>query len=168
MRMRSLKKQGGWITAAIAGVGLVVDYLGSRKDAQSWEDYAAQALARGKEQNKYNKRTAIQVEAAGQRAAFDENRRAELIASRAIAVSAAGGYTQDITNLIADINGEGNYRASVKLYEYGADAEALRHEGRLAEKYGSDSNEAARAKSKATTLSGYGGIISSLGSFLDG
>ncbi len=161
--MRSLKYQGGWIASAI-GIGLSL--IGSSKDADAQKAYGAAALARGKEQNEFNKLAAIQAEAVGQIEVFEIERQADLVASRAVAVAAAGGYAGDITNLIADIEGEGLYRMSLAMYESATEAETLRHEGRLAEKYGSDTNVASGKKARATTLSGYGNAISGIGKII--
>lgn len=65
-----------------------------------------------------------QAVAAAQRSAFDEERRAKYVASRALAVAAAGGGASDptVVKTIADITGEGAYRAGVALY--GGESEA--------------------------------------------
>lgn len=84
-----------------------------------------------------------QVVAASQRDALEERRRADLAASRALALAAAsGGGASDTTvvNLIAGLKGEGAYRSAVALYR-GEDqarklktgARAKRYEGLAAE-----------------------------------
>lgn len=76
-----------------------------------------------------------QVKAASQRAAGEETKRAELIASRALALTAAGGGgTADptVVNLIADINNEGAYRHAMALYQGEEQAKQLRFGGDMA------------------------------------
>lgn len=100
------------------------------------KDYEAAQL----EQN------AMQSVAAGQQNAREEERKARLVASRAVAVAAAGGggvTDPTVAKIIADIDGEGSYRAGVALYR-GEDearvqrqkATAARYEGAVAEESG--------------------------------
>jgi len=146
-----------------AAVGLGLSLLGASKSASASKKTGRASLARGKEQNRYTKIAAIQTEASGQISAREEKRQAELVASRAVAVAAAGGYSDDITNLLADIEGEGNYRASIALFEAGTEAERLRFEGEQAEKFGADQNQAARSRAKSTLLAGIGAGFSAYG-----
>lgn len=148
---------------SIAAVGLGMRFLGGLSSSRSKKRAARLAKERGREQNRYNKIAAIQTEASGQISAREENRRAELIASRAVAVAAAGGYSDDVTNLIADIEGEGNYRASIALFDAGTEAERLRHEGRMAEKYGLAQSSALQTQARNTTLSAFGGLATGIG-----
>jgi hypothetical protein len=95
-----------------------------------------------------------QTVAAGQRAALEERRQSKLMASRALAIAAAGGAAQDVDNLIADINGEGVYRANVAMYEAETEAEKLKFEGMLAEQTGKEQKRASRIGALGTVLSG--------------
>lgn len=148
---------------ALKVTSTVLSFAGSIFGSSSQKRAARRSKARGVEQNAYNKLAAKTVEVSGQISAFDARRQTKLMASRAVAVAAAGGYSDDISNLIADIDGEGNYRASIALYEAGSEAERLRHEGRIAEQYGIEQAQSYRAQAKATTLSGYGSLASGLG-----
>ena len=61
-----------------------------------------------------------QERAASQRKSMEEQRKAKLVASRALALSAAGGGNVSdpgIANLLADIQGEGAYRSALALYQ---------------------------------------------------
>ncbi len=162
--MRSLKKQGGWIQFVAAGISA----LGALKGSSAKKRAGRAAKARGKDQNRFSKIAAIQTEASGQIQAREEKRQGELIASRAIAVAAAGGYSDDITGLLEDIDGEANYRASIALFEAGTEAERQRFEGEQAEKYGADTNLAASASARNTLLSGIGSGISAYGRYKSG
>lgn len=85
-----------------------------------------------------------QVQAAAQQEGLEERRKAKLLASRALAVGAAGGggvADPSMVNLIGDIEGEGAYRQAAALYRGGQDALRLtegagvkRREGELAER----------------------------------
>ncbi len=141
----------------------VLSFVGGLGRSSAQKRAAREAKAKGAEQNTYNKMAAKTVEVSGQLKSFDVKRQATLMASRAVAVAAAGGYSDDITNLIADIDGEGNYRASVALYEAGSEAERLRHEGEMAEKYGIQQASAYRSQASATTLSAFGGLATGIG-----
>jgi hypothetical protein len=69
-----------------------------------------------------------QAQASGQRRAADVDQRAQLVASRALAVAAAsGGGASDpgVVSIMAGIAQEGAYRRSVALYEGDARAAAL-------------------------------------------
>lgn len=108
------------------------------------------ARIQGRQQNREKQFEAQQFEqeanqsvAAGQRNAYEEKRKANLIASRAVALAAAGGGNVSdpgIVKVIADIEGEGAYRSAVALYA-GEDqarrdrmaASAKRYEGAVAE-----------------------------------
>jgi hypothetical protein len=67
--------------------------------------------------------------ALGQRAAMEEKRQSNFVASRALAVAAAsGGSVSDptIVKLLTNIKGEGAYRAGVAMYEGESQARKLR------------------------------------------
>ena len=147
----------------LEAIGLGLSVLGSLSSSRSQKKDGERAMARGKDQNQFAKVAAIQTEASGQIAAREERRQGELLASRAIAVAAAGGYSDDITGLLEDIDGEANYRASIALFEAGTEAERQRFEGEQAEKYGADTNLAARAGARNTLLAGFGSAASAYG-----
>jgi len=115
---------------------------------------------RGREQRALDEVYAGQIVAIGQMKSFEQKRLAKLMASRAIAVAAAGGASQDIDNLIADIEGEGVYRASLAMYEAEADAERLRFRGLMAERTGREIQSTAYRRSRSTLISGFGSMVS--------
>ena len=84
--------------------------------------------------------------ATAQRRAIEERRQARLAESRALAIAAAGGGASDptVVNTIADIEGEGAYRALTALYE--GDESALGMEAEA---------DARRRGAKATKRAGY-------------
>lgn len=131
-----------------AAVGLIE----GDKAVDSYKDAARRAFMRGIQQEERYDRTAKQVVAAGQMAAMEEKRQAEILASRAVAVAAAGGAAQDIDYIIADITGEGAYRASLALYESESEAERLRFEGDQARIAGADQSREYRARARSARI----------------
>ena len=119
------------IGLALAAVGAVSDYSGNKKAGK-------REAARGREQKIYDDIAAGQAIAIGQRRGLEATRQSKLLASRAIAVAAAGGASQDIDHLITDIEGEGIYRSSLAMFEAETQAEKLRFHGEQAEKTGRD------------------------------
>lgn len=129
--------------------------------------YRRGKLARlyGRLQSQQYKASAKQAVASSQRAAFEEQRRAELMASRALAVAAAGGGGADdptVTKIIADINGEGAYRAAVAMYEGEEAAKKLRFEAAQAEYLGEQEYKASKMSVVDTVLRGGGSLYAGL------
>lgn len=109
----------------------------------------------GRLQKKEYTRAAKQEVAVSQRAALEEQRQAELLASRAIAVAAAGGGGADdptVTKIIADIKGEGAYRAALQMYEGEEKAKKLRFQGAAAEFEGEAGYKAAKTEAISSLL----------------
>lgn len=132
---------------ALVGIGTVLSAGGQLKAGK-------RAGKRGRIQKAVNEVAAGQKVAVGQRTALEQKRQAELMASRAVAVAAAGGASQDIDNLIADIHGEGLYRANVAMYEAETEAENLKFEGLMAEQTGREREKASQIGALATVISG--------------
>jgi len=144
--MRSLKYQGGWFSAAIAIGGALLSNSASRKAGKRSAEAA-------RKQAEFDKRAAGQRVAVGQREALEETRQAAIKASRAVAVAAAGGYAVgDIENLIADIEGEGVYNASLAMYEAETEAEKIRFYGLQSLQTGLDTQKAKKNEGLATLL----------------
>ncbi len=134
------------IAIGLAIAGGVSSYLGSKSAGK-------RAAAAGRRQAAFDKIAAGQRVAIGQRVALEETRQAEIKASRAVAVAAAGGYTTgDIGNLIADIEGEGVYNASIAMFEAERDAEKIRFAGEQALQTGLDQEKAYKNQGIATLL----------------
>lgn len=96
--------------------------------------------------------------AAAQRQALDVERKTKLIASRALALSAAGGTAGSISDedTIADIYGEGAYRKSLAIYEGTATAYNLEEQAKAREYEGYKAKQAARGKMLSSALSAFG------------
>jgi hypothetical protein len=120
----------GAVAAGIMkGVGSVLEMEGHRSAGEA-------ARVTGQRRNVASQFEAEQLEqqagqtlAAQQRVAIEEKRKADLLASRALAVAgASGGGASDptVVRIIAGIAGEGSYRASVALYRGEDQARRLR------------------------------------------
>ncbi len=141
------------ITALEAGGGLL----------KTFGMFGAGRAARqaGKAQRAANERAAKRTVAVAQRESLEEKRKARLLASRALALAAAGGggaSDPSIVKLIADIEGEGAYRAGVALYRGQEDAAKLRYEGTLAEWSGQADQQTANLKGASALLETSGGL----------
>lgn len=118
-----------WVGAVAQVIGTVLQVGGQQKAAQA-EKASGQStrMLRDFEAAQLEQQ-AKQEFAQSQRAAAEERRTADLLSSRAqaLAASGGGGVSDPTTfNLMADIEGEGSYRASVALYQGEENARRLR------------------------------------------
>ena len=144
------------------GVGAALSIYGGYKAAKGIEKTGKRAYRQGLEQNINSRMAAIQAFAVGQRSAIEADRQAKIVASRAVAVAAAGGYSEDIDNLLADIYGEGAYQVSLELHAAETEANRLRLEGEQALQYGKDMKKESKKRAKAARISGLAGAMSFL------
>lgn len=96
-----------------------------------------------------------QERAASQRRAIEQKRQADLLSSRAIAVAAASGASVDdptVLNILADIEGEGEYRALTALYEGEDEARGLEFEARARRREAKNTKKAARFKAAGSII----------------
>ena len=154
----------GWFPVAAQAAGSLLQFSGAQKQASAAEYAGAQQQQAANFQAAQMTQQAGQEQAAAQRAAIDQRRQATLIASRAVAVAgASGGGVSDPTvqNIIADIHGEGAYRAALKLYQ-GEDAARQLRMGASAKTYeGQLARENARSMADAYRLKAWGGLAGS-------
>lgn len=153
--------------AQVAAV--VMKVLGTGAEIAGEEQAADNARLQGRRQNVERQFEAEQLEqqagqsiAASQRSAMEERRKANVAASRALALAAAsGGGASDptIVRIIAGLKGEGSYRASVDLYQGEEEARKLRmgakskrFEGAMAEEKGLQEGHAHEIKATAALL----------------
>lgn len=130
------------------------------------------SLDEGKAQAGAHMRTAAQYEedakqAVGikQRQGFEQQREAKLLASRALAVAAAGGGSaSDVTvsNIIGDIKGEGAYRMALSLYEGKTEEKRLYAAAAAERQAASDAKRAARNNAMGSLFGGLGRIAGKL------
>ena len=158
-----------WVMLA----GAVIQMVGQMQQAKD-------AKVQGQNMNLAEQYRAAQMEqaagqeiASSQRARMEEERRARIMASRAMAVAgASGGGVADptVVDLIADIEGEGAYRSGVAIYEGQERARQLRqggasarHQGMLYEQSGNASAAAMRTKAVGGALMSAGSLYSKYG-----
>lgn len=108
--------------------------------------------------------TAIAI---SQRGAMEEERKASLMTSRALAVAAAsGGGVSDptIINLIARTRGEGAYRSGVVLYEGESRARQLRLQAQAYRVSGADAIATGREQEFGSRIGALGSLAGGSGS----
>lgn len=149
----------GWVGLGLQLAGSILDSQGKKKAGAQFNEtseFAAQ---------QYDIE-AGQAVAGAQRQALEQRRKAELTKSRALALAAAGGGAADagVIDLLADIDGEGNYRALTAMYQgedkarqYRMGAAARRYEGANAKAAGKTALLPALLRGGATLFSKYGG-----------
>jgi hypothetical protein len=135
-------------------IGLVGSAIGARSAYQQGKIGEMQA----EQQADLLRQKKTQAVAASQRDAMQEDRKMKLIASRALALSAAGGTAGSISDqeTVADIYGEGAYRKSLALYQGTATAYDLEEQAKAKEYEGYAIKQASRGKQIASILSGFG------------
>jgi len=126
--------------SSIAPAGTIMSAIGNLVSART-------AIKTGKAQRTAARFTADQMDqsagnvlAAGQRLSANERLKADLLASRAIAVAGASGgdvSSPGVTSLIADIAGRGAYNAGIALYD-AEDKARLMRMGATASRYEGD------------------------------
>lgn len=114
------------------------------------------AAASGRIQLANARRKANQQRAEGQHQALEDRRQAKILASRAIAVAAAGGSPSDTgtARSIADIQGEGAYRAALSIYQGEEQATKTTTAGEIANFEAGQQRDAAFLDAGATIASG--------------
>lgn len=131
-----------------AVVGGVTSVLGRFMDARNARQY-------GKAQQAYAEQTAKQVFASSQRDAMEEKRRAKLLASRALAVAGGGASDPTVMNVIADIEGEGAYRAAMEIYGGESQADKIRTQGAFAAMQGKQASRRYTTQALASGVKSY-------------
>lgn len=151
-----------WIAAGVAVAGLAVSLSGNRS-AKKAAKKRGEAIRRAKEYEALQyEQQAGQVVAAAQRVAGQERQKAKVIASRALALAAASGAgASDTTvdNILADIDGEGAYRASVALYQGEEHARRLKMAAYGRRLEGEAAKDGADVESRAYDTEAAGSII---------
>lgn len=149
------------IGAAIAVAGAVLGAAGQRKAGKAAKKAAQREQQAAEFEALQLEQEAKESQALAQMAAREEERRARLVASRALALAAAGGSASDpgIANLIADIDGEGAYRAALALYQGESDARKLRMGATTRRISGRASLERGKATQQAYNLQAIGTVL---------
>lgn len=104
--------------------------------------------------------------AAGQQAAFEEERQARLAQSRALAVAAASGSSPSVgsdARIIAEVGAEGAYRAALQMYQGEEEARVMRLTGKLEAAALKDEASAIRFGAAADLIAGAGSMYAKYG-----
>jgi len=150
-----------WAGIAISIASAVLGAVGQAKAAKAQKQQAAQLQVAKNYEAAQMESAAGQEQAAAQRRALEERRRAQLVASRALAVSAASGAdasSESIENIISDIAGEGEYRAGLAIYQGEERARRLRMGAEGARFEGSSIADAGNAQARAGMIGAAGTI----------
>lgn len=139
--------QGDGLSVGLSTAGTLFSVIGGMGTARAARRQGAAMNAAAQFEAAQLEQNAGQAIAAAQRVKMSREQHARLIASRALAVGAKNGGLDDpgVQNVIADIEGEGAYRAMIALYDGEERARQLRmgagarrYEGALAEQAGID------------------------------
>lgn len=156
-----------WAPIAIMAIGTVLSVAGQMQASKAAKKQAeSQKQAADYEAAQMNQ-LAGQTQAASQRAAMNERRRAGMIASRGLAVAgASGGGASDptVVNLLADIEGEGAFRAATALYQGEDKARQYRMGATGKEFEGAVALQGGQARASAYQLSAFGSTLQGAGS----
>lgn len=158
------------IPTIISTIGTVTSVAGQLRAADAARQAGDAALAMRIRESQILEEQAGQQKAAAQRSAMEERRRARLVASRAQALAAgsgAGVSDPTVANLLADISGEGAYRAAVELYEGEEAARQLGMEGAARVQRGLTEQQAERNRASALETGALTSLISGGASLYD-
>jgi len=162
-----------FLPAALTIAGSITSYMGNQKSADAAMQTGQRQATAAQYQAAQLEQNAGQAIAASQLQSAEQQRQARLLASRALAVSAAsgGGATDPtITHIIANIAGEGAYRGALALYQ-GEDkarmlrmeAEGKRYEAGMAIDSANARASSYRTAATASLLSGAGSLFGKYG-----
>lgn len=149
----------------LAAVGIGLSLYGTLSGSR-----AAKKAANAQRQAAYLYADALEERAesvygAGQLSAEEQRRQANVMASRAQALLAFQGGSLDdpgAVDLIADIEGEGAYRAAVKMYETEMEYRDMMKRADISRKTGQAEYSAGRDRANAIALSGAASLFGQL------
>lgn len=161
------------IGPVMQGAGTVAGVIGNLSAGRTARKQGEAAQAAANFEAAQMDQAAGQQIASAQRAALEQRRRAALIVSRGLAVAAASGAGASdptVANLLADVEGEGAYRAGVALYEgeerarqLSLGADAKRYEGEIMKQGGKDRQTAYTIAGIGRGLAGGGSMFAKYG-----
>lgn len=146
-----------WVGIAITAASALMQASQTAAAGRAEEKAALARQAQLDNQAEQARANAIQEEAFAQREAFNERKKGELVASRALAVGAASGVgVESLDNVFGDIGQEEEFRALDALFRGDRAAQNLRYQADLKVFEGEQEARAGQvarrlAKSKALT-----------------
>ena len=136
----------------LAFIPMILSAFGSFKSGQS-------AAAAGKLQEQQYEAQANAESATGQREGIERQRQSDILASRALAISAASGggaIDPTVVNIIAGINAQGNYGARSAIYGGETAAQGARFKGALSVYEGASAKQVGMIGGLGKGVSAYG------------
>lgn len=160
-----------WLAAAAPYIGLVTTGVSAYSQVQQGK--AAKAGADIAASNReleavQQEREANASQAESQRQAINERKRANYMASRALAVSAASGAgasTPTTEKIIGDIQSEGDYRVLSALYSGDTDAELSRYAANVSRSDASTLRRAGSARKRGAYMNAGSTILGGASDF---
>lgn len=151
---------------AIMAVGTLMQYAGTMQQAKAADREGLNAVNMANYRAQQMEQNAGQAQAASQKEAAEERRKAALLASRGLAVAgASGGGVSDPTvlGLIADIEGEGAFRSAMQIYQGEDRAREFKQGALSARAEGDAAYASAKAKSRALKTSAFANAAMNVG-----
>lgn len=152
-----------WFPIAAQVVGTLMQFSGAMQQSKAAKVAGQQAAINADYMARQQEQDAGQQVAAAQREAAEERRKAEIMASRAMAVAGASGAgvsDPTIINLIADLQGEGSYRSSLAMYQGEDRARQLRQGADTSRFQGRIGQADANYRASAYRTKAIGGLLS--------
>jgi hypothetical protein len=155
-----------WAPIALAIAGSVMQMGGQLTQADAAKRAGEQQRVADEFRSKQLAQDAGQTRAMAQRAKLNEEHRAKLVASRAMALAgSSGGGLSDptIQGILADIEGEGALRAASAVYEGEARARKLEMGSEGAALEGQIAEGAGRNRQSAMRTAAFGSLMQGIG-----
>jgi hypothetical protein len=166
-------QQGQGVGAGMSAIGTILNVVSNMSAGSAARRQGEAVKAESDFEAAQLNQAGVAAVASSQRRMIEERRRAAIVASRAQAVAAASGAGASdptVMNVIADIEGEGAYRAAVALYEgeerqrqLNLGADAKRYDGEQAARGGRDRQSAYMLAGLGAGATGYATLYSKYG-----
>lgn len=162
-----------WVAAAAMIAGTLLQMKGQRDQAKVTQQQGAAFATSKSFEAEQLESNALQTQAAAQREAFEHERQARIVASRALAVAGASGAgvsDPTVMDVIADIDGVGALRKATAIYQ-GAErarhmrmaAAGARFEGYTGQETANDAADAGMLSALGSGIAGGGSLYSRYG-----
>lgn len=149
----------------LGGVGAATSLAGSMQQANAAKEQAATQAAQLRYKADQETRKANEDQAASQRQAITNSKKADTLLSRQQALAAssgAGPSDPTVLNLMGDVAGQGEYNALSALYQGNAQAATLRDQAGIDVWNAGNAIQAGKTASTAALLSGVSGFASNV------
>ena len=157
-----------WVGIGLAAAGLLSGVAGNMQAGKEAKKQGERVRALGEFEAAQLEQNAGQQIAAAQRAGMEEERKFDLMQSRALALAAAsGGGASDPTviKIISDLAGEGAYRKSVALYQGEENARQMRLAAVARRMEGEAGFQGGVSAQRAYNINAASGALSGAGSY---